>query len=182
MPIRDPEFSEQAACPCCGKATAVSAGLADTPRERGIPYVVRWTPDASEDGAAFLVCFGEGEATRAVASFYHLEADGFRVMDPDDYDWHGLPDCGRILTRAEVLGTPLAEAAFRVLDEIWLHDPYLGLHLCCNTVAFDQAGDPSAEELERQALEAQGPREVERSVSGVVGWMDRCLPWLRFPR
>ena len=158
----------------------MSTGLADTPREKGIPYVIRWTPDAPNDGAAFLVCFGEGGTTRAVATFYHVEADGFRVLDPQDYDWHGLPECGRILTRAEVLGTPTAEAAFRVLDEIWLHDPDLGLHLCCNTVALDRAGKPSMEELERQAMQAEGTREAEPSSHGIVAWMDRQKARFRF--
>ncbi len=157
VPIREYEVSEEEDPPGSGTFIVTSRGLVDTAEEEGVPYIVRWA-DGDWD-PHFLVCF-EVEKV-AISCFFDSEAGGFRVLEPIAYDWVGLEQSHRILSREEAVGSAIATAAYRVLDEIWLHDPELGLHLGCNSVAMDQAEIPSDEEVGRQAMEA-GSEDDER--------------------
>lgn len=62
-----------------------------------------------------------GDPRGFVAATYSLENNSITVIGPEDYDWQ-LEDI-HVLERSDVIGTPLATKAFRVIDEIWTHDP-----------------------------------------------------------
>jgi len=64
---------------------------------------------------------GLGDPRGFVGARYSVEANAITVIDPEDYDWQSTDI--RVLRRADVIDTPLATKAFRVIDEIWLHDP-----------------------------------------------------------
>ncbi|MEK7952919.1 hypothetical protein [Luteolibacter soli] len=157
MPIRDYEVE----CEESGPPTITTTGRVDTAEESGVRYMVRWNYEEYEPRIPFLVCLG-GEGNAVSASFLVAEG-GFAVAEPEDHDWSstGL----RILTRAEVVGTPLAAAVFRVIDEIWLYDPELGGFLGSNSLAFDSR-DISEEALTKAALESDGPRESWPEATG----------------
>ncbi|MCW1914848.1 hypothetical protein OJ996_14770 [Luteolibacter sp. GHJ8] len=121
MPVREHRVAPETKCDCCGEFTRKCTGVADTAVEQGIPYLARWNPNSLEGGIAFLVALGEGLGFTSV--LYRFESNSFMICDPEDYDWHNptLP----IASRGQVIGTPLAARTFRVLDEIWQHDPVL---------------------------------------------------------
>lgn len=60
-----------------------------------------------------------------------------------DYSWEPkeLADFGELLDRDQVIGTPLADRTFAVVDDIWLSDPYVQ-----NFVAFAQEESSDVEQ------------------------------------
>lgn len=67
---------------------------------------------------AFLVSLGDDRGFASV--MYRFDQESFMVLDPEDYDWTSKVS---VLRRDQIIGTPFAAQTFRVLDEIWLHDP-----------------------------------------------------------
>jgi hypothetical protein len=74
--------------------------------------------DMYDRGIALLI--GVGDTRGFVAATYNLKTDGISIMDPQDYDWHAADL--QIMERSQVINTPVASQAFRVIDEIWVHD------------------------------------------------------------
>lgn len=64
---------------------------------------------------------GLGDPRGFVAARYALETNAITIIGPADYDWQSSRI--QILERSDVVDTPLATKAFRVIDEIWTHDP-----------------------------------------------------------
>jgi hypothetical protein len=82
-------------------------------------YIARWNPSVPAQGIALLI--GLGDPRGFVAAKYALEPNAITVIGPKDYDWQSSSI--QILDRNDVIDTPLATMAFRVIDEIWTHDP-----------------------------------------------------------
>ena len=82
-------------------------------------YIARWNPRVPEHGIALLI--GLGDPRGFVAAKYAMDPDAITVIGPEDYDWQSSSI--QILGRDDVIDTPLATIAFRVIDEIWMHDP-----------------------------------------------------------
>lgn len=119
MPIIDHRLRDSAPCTCCGKPTRATTGLIDVGWDPAPIYFARWNPAAPAHGIALLI--GLGDPRGFVAATYSLENNAITVIGPADYDWQ-LEDI-HVLERSDVIGTPLATKAFKVIDEIWTHDP-----------------------------------------------------------
>jgi hypothetical protein len=63
----------------------------------------------------------------SVSLGYSFEQGSFMVRHLGDYPWEpdDLAGFGELLDRDQVVGTPLAEQVFAVVDDIWLTDPYI---------------------------------------------------------
>ena len=85
-------------------------------------YIACWTESNLEHGIAFLI-LQPGHNT-FVSVRYSFDIQAFTVLDSEDYNWDSSNDT-RILSRTDVIGTPLAQEVFDYLDEIWLHDKKL---------------------------------------------------------
>lgn len=119
MPILNFRCQESPPCTCCGESTCSTTGTVDLGWDPAPVYVARWNPRVPAQGIALLV--GLGDPRGFVAARYSLEGSGIIIIGPDDYDWQS--DSVRVLERSDVIGTPLAAKAFRVIDEVWMHDP-----------------------------------------------------------
>lgn len=92
-------------------------------------YRVHWTPNkVQKDGARFYLVIGPiGEGVspaerHGVALEYIPSKGGFTVLDADRKFPATDSLVGRLLSRKEVVGTPLAEEVFALVDTIWLQD------------------------------------------------------------
>lgn len=94
-------------------------------------YQVHWTVgQVAKHGAEFYVILGEwGEEVSAagrvgVAVHYFIEggSPGLMLVDADETSIATNPLVGKALKRAEVIGTPLAEIVFEVVDAIAAQD------------------------------------------------------------
>jgi hypothetical protein len=118
-------------CPCCGNNSRCAWGFVHAPRETVAAYFVHWTLGRVRDhGANFDLALGKwGEGTSAadrclVALAYRLTEDGpsFMVIDADGRPAADGTVAGRVLKRAEVVGRPVAQQAFAVVDAILAQD------------------------------------------------------------
>ncbi|MDP3369894.1 MAG: hypothetical protein Q8M32_08600 [Brevundimonas sp.] len=120
-------------CDCCGRATRALNGYASDDLGALATYAVRWTDGhVAENGANFDLIVGEwGGAPAsqriAVSVQYRILDSGpaFMIIDATDRPISSSPLVGESLTRARVLGTPLAKEVFAVIDAIWLQDERL---------------------------------------------------------
>lgn len=64
---------------------------------------------------------GLGDPRGFVGAKIDLMQGEISIIGPDDYDWH--LNSVTILAKSEVIGTPLASMAFRVVEEIQRNDP-----------------------------------------------------------
>jgi hypothetical protein len=123
---------ESGPCSCCGSETRRVWGFVHRGPTTEAAYFVSWTPGAVlQHGAAVdlvLGAWGKGTIPSdrvAISAVFKVTDRGpeFMVVDATGRP-HVRPDVvTRALTRAEVIGTPVATRAFAVLDEIWLGDP-----------------------------------------------------------
>ena len=117
-------------CDCCGRATRALNGYASDELGALATYLVRWTDGhVLENGANFDFIIGEwGGAPAsnrvAVSVQYRILDSGpaFMIIDATDRGISTSPMVGESLTRAEVIGTPLAKEVFAIVDAIWLQD------------------------------------------------------------
>ena len=115
-------------CDCCGQRTRAISGLVHG--EDQAAYFVHWTPGkVVELGARWDVVIGKwGEGTTGAdrvavtLEFRHTESGpGFMIVDGREFPDDDMKP--RSLRREEVIGTSEADAAFRVVDAVWLQDP-----------------------------------------------------------
>lgn len=118
-------------CECCGDVSRSATGMV---RRNGDPYAlyqVIWTSQqVARHGAEFYLVLGRfGDGTTAsdkfaVALHFFVEPDrnGFMVVDADQTPIASHPLVGRALGRENVVGTPLAQEVFDLVDAIWLND------------------------------------------------------------
>lgn len=117
-------------CPCCNDASQTASGFV---YHQGVPravYYVSWTIGRIRDhGAVVDVIVGSwGDEPvgdrQGVSVAYRVGPEGpsFMVVDAGDR----LCNAGNLvdhpMTRADVIGTPLAQEVFQILDAIWLQD------------------------------------------------------------
>jgi hypothetical protein len=118
MAIIEHRMRDSPPCACCGQPTRVTTGVIDIGWDPAPLYFARWNPNAPAHGIALLI--GLGDPRGFVAAKYSLEDNAITIIGPDDYDWQS--DSIQVLERSDVVDTPLATKAFRVIDDIWTHD------------------------------------------------------------
>jgi hypothetical protein len=118
-------------CECCGNNSRCVWGFVHTPEASLASYFVHWTLSRVADhGANFDLIIGRwGDGTSArdrvlVALAYRLleSGPGFMVIDAADRPAASSELVGRVLTRAEVLGQPVAKQAFAIVDAVLAQD------------------------------------------------------------
>lgn len=98
---------------------------------RGLLRAVdRQAPDHNVNVDLIIAAWGEGTTPkdRFLASLlYRPSADGgsFMVTNARSRLPAKQEVCGRAMERAEIVGTPLAQEVFALLDALWLSDPRL---------------------------------------------------------
>jgi len=120
-------------CDCCGGGSRTVWGyLHRDTGETEAAYFVQWTlGNVEEHGANFDLIIGEwGERTtksdrRAVAlALRWIEREPqFMFIDAATRPLAHSDLVGGTLAREEVMGTPIAQQAFDIIDAIWLYDP-----------------------------------------------------------
>jgi len=127
----EPGTSEDAACDCCGSQSRTVSGFVYRGDDAAAAYSVHWTLGGVDShGAHFDLILGRwGDGTtaadrRAVALEFRRTDNGpaFMVIDAPGRPASRSHLVGRALTRAEVVGTPTATAAFGIVDAVWLQD------------------------------------------------------------
>lgn len=118
-------------CACCGNDSRCVWGLVHTPHAALAAYFVHWTVGRVLDhGANFDVIVGRwGEGAKAadrslVALEYRLLETGpaFRAIDAEGRPAAESDLVGRVLRRSEVVGQPIAEQAFEIVDAVLAQD------------------------------------------------------------
>jgi hypothetical protein len=120
-------------CECCGGCSRTIWGFLhrDT-GENEAEYFVQWTVGkVNEHGANFdLIIGGWGEGTTksdrcavALALRWINREPQFMVIDAATRPVAHSDLVGRTLAREDVIGTPIAQLAFDIIDDIWLYDP-----------------------------------------------------------
>jgi hypothetical protein len=129
MPTTNSKHFHRGVCPCCGTDTACTRGVVVKDGERVAEYLVKWTVGDPSHGMGWLISLPHGGAGREVSISlgYSFEHASFMVRHLGDYPWKpdDLAGFGELLDRDQVIGTPLAEQAFAVVDDIWQSDPYV---------------------------------------------------------
>jgi hypothetical protein len=97
--------------------------------ERVASYLVKWTVANPSHGMGWLVSLPQGPSGKevSVSLGYSFEHRSFMVRHLGDYSWepNELAGFGEVLDRDQVIGTPLADRTFAVVDDVWLSDPYV---------------------------------------------------------
>lgn len=131
----EPSGESGGTCDCCGKATRSLRGLVRSPEKPLAAYFMHWTIGASfgTHPANVDLIIGEwGDGTSAldrvaVSLVYFENEDGPGVMaiDANDRQITQSDLVSRGLSRAEIIGTPLAAQAFAIFDAVLAQDPRL---------------------------------------------------------
>ncbi len=128
MPVFDQvEDITDIACDCCGFKTVFSSGYVVLDDDQGddapeMDYLARWT-DGKGDHDVFLLVYIE-EEERYASVIFSFDDQSFSVIEPGDTDWGEIEE-DELLSRKEIIDTPLAETLFKALDEIWEWDKSL---------------------------------------------------------
>src|SRR5215510_2407829 len=117
-------------CDCCGNASRSVWGFVECEENAVAVYYVRWALGKPEHGADFDLILGRwgddasAEDRFAVSLLYRLadEGAGFMIGDAGKIAAGRSELVSRGLTRDEVVGTPLGEDCFAIVDAIWLQD------------------------------------------------------------
>jgi hypothetical protein len=129
--IEHPNEKESGPCECCGCMSRLVTGFVRRHGEQYAAFQVHWTlGQLARHGASVYVILGRwgDDATAAdrfaVAMRYRNDAEtrGLMVVDADQTSIATNPLVGRTLRRDEVIGTPLAEEVFELIDFLWLTD------------------------------------------------------------
>jgi hypothetical protein len=113
-------------CPDCGNETVNVWGYAYRDEQAHAVYFVRWTRGHPERGAQLAISIGawgddatpDDRSCVGVECHLHDGAPAFKVVDAAQMPWSSKPLLGRMLLRTDVIGTPLAQQLFAVLDAI----------------------------------------------------------------
>lgn len=129
--VEPTEAADFGPCDCCGSATRRVRGFVHGPAGTVAAYFVQWAVGRVADhGALFdlvLGRWGDGAATAdrvLVTLDYRLTDTGpeFMVVDSAGRPADDRSLVGRALTRAEVVGQPVAGEAFSVADAVLAQD------------------------------------------------------------
>lgn len=121
-------------CACCGRISKTIWGDLSQGEASLAMYFVQWTVGAPEHDLNIDLIVGPwGEQAKpehrfAVSLLYRPAGAGgsFMVIDGKGRRTDDRALCGRALKRAEVVGTPLAQEVFALVDAVWLTDPRIG--------------------------------------------------------
>ena len=126
------ESIHRSLCECCGGESRTASGLVyDDDGHPTAAYFVHWTLGRVDShGAMFDLIVGEwgesatsaGRSAVAVAIRIAPEGPSFMIVDATDRPVAESELVGHVLSRGEVVDTPLAQEVFRIVDAIWLHD------------------------------------------------------------
>jgi len=118
-------------CGCCGNISRCITGFVHTPEASIAAYFVHWTLSRVADhGVNFDLIIGRwGEGTSArdrilVSLAYRLldSGPGFMIIDAANRPAASSELIGRALSRAEVVGQPVAQQAFGIVDAVLAQD------------------------------------------------------------
>ena len=118
-------------CDCCGDHSRAVWGFLHRDGVTQAAYYVHWTRgQVDRHGAHFDLIigrWGEGASERdrsAVSVEFRRTEEGpaFMVIDASDRSVAESDLVSRTMARADVIGTPLADAVFEMIDEIWKRD------------------------------------------------------------
>jgi hypothetical protein len=118
-------------CECCGNNSRCVSGFVHSPTETVAAYFVHWTLSRVKDhGANFdliIGTWGEGASPSdrcLVALAYRMSATGpqFMVIDADQRPSAGSDLFAKSMRRSEVIGHPIAERAFAIVDAVLEED------------------------------------------------------------
>lgn len=120
----------RAPCSCCGYDGSTVWGLVYCHDAACAAYYVHWTPGRLEHGARFDLVLGDWSAgastveRSAVALAYRLYPNGpeFKVVDAGEKRIADRAVIGKFLLRDDVVGQPIADEIFQIVDAIWLQD------------------------------------------------------------
>jgi hypothetical protein len=121
-------------CPDCGNETINVWGYAYRDEQAHAVYFIRWTRGHPERGAQLAISIGAwgGDATPDGRSCIGIEcrlidgAPAYRIADAAETPWAKEAFLGRMLLRDDVIGTPLAQQVFDVLDAITADETRFG--------------------------------------------------------
>ena len=122
-------------CPCCRNMTRRVWGVVHRGTATEAAYFIEWTVGGvMRHGAHVDLILGHwgADATAAdrvaVSLAYRRTptAPEFMVVDATERDVARSELVGRAMTRDQVIGSPLAQQAFAIIDAIWLSDPRIG--------------------------------------------------------
>jgi hypothetical protein len=133
-------------CDCCGHESRTIWGeLSDSSGTKAL-YFVQWTTDRPAHFPNIdlvLGPWGKGSSPgdRVLVSLVYKPRPGggsFTVTSGAGRRADSRGICGRALERAEVIGTPLAQEAFALVDALWLTEPRIGAMLELDGLAHDR--------------------------------------------
>jgi hypothetical protein len=119
-------------CDCCGRTSKTIWGdLSDDNGDTVAVYYIQFTIAAPEHYPNVDLLIGnwdEGASPKdrvLVSLLYRPGPEGgsFLVVDPAGRRANSRELCGRALRRAEVIGSPLAQEVFSLVDALWLTEP-----------------------------------------------------------
>jgi hypothetical protein len=121
-------------CDCCGGTSRTIWGYVYRRGDAHAAYFAHWTiGEVDRHGAHFDLILGDWGSETSAADRYAVSlayrstenGSGFMVIDANDRDVARSDLARRALRRGEVVGTKIADDAFRVIDALWLHDDRL---------------------------------------------------------
>jgi len=122
-------------CQCCGDMSRSVWGFVRQGDRTEAAYFVDWTlGHVNDHGAHFDVVFGPwghdgSKADRQAVSLEFRRTErgpSFMVIDAESRAFARPGLAQRLLKRAEVIGTPLAQVVFDIVDAIWVQDARIG--------------------------------------------------------
>jgi hypothetical protein len=130
--VEPTQHKSHGACPHCGGEEQTVWGWIHRGAGTRAAYYVRWKAGRRADGMIWLLCigpWGDGAADadrRSVGLRVRIVRGRpqFMVVDAAETPWgrEPLPLHGSLLTREQVIDTPLAEEVFRIVDQILVED------------------------------------------------------------
>lgn len=115
-------------CDCCGAMSRSVWGYVYRDGNAEAAYFVQWTfGEVERHGAnvdVIVGSWGEGATAegRSAVALEFRRGQGFLLVDARDRPIGQGSLAKRILTRSEVVGTPLADSVFDLVDAVWLQD------------------------------------------------------------
>lgn len=121
--------NDLAPCECCGATPRIVRGFVYEASTARAIYLVRWPVGELHRDADVAVSIGgwcdADQSPRQLVTFSLRQLDdgpAFMIVDAGQTPWNSEEMLGEPRKRSEVLGTPLASEAFRILDAIALQD------------------------------------------------------------
>jgi len=120
-------------CDCCGQMTKRVWGFVYDSGVARAAYFVEWTPGHDTSGAVFDLIIGvwgddaDGSARKAVSLEFRRLNSGpaFMVIDASKRPTANSTMVSEALSRDRVMGSDIANEAYRICDAVYLGEPRL---------------------------------------------------------